>query len=179
MFRHHRLARLRHADPVDDVEGVYRWIGPRSDTRRFAINGEAAISRDTVRQIIDNPTGHTLLAVDDDDVPFGLVWLGAYGPPSSRTFEIECLVGEPLQRRSAAAGAMVVRALELAFQDLGARKLMVTVPTHNTHTIRLLTAHGLGRRECILRDYYFVDGAYIDAWSWGILDSEYAEMRKM
>lgn len=179
MLRHHRFARLRHADPVDDVEDVYRWIGPWSDTRRFAINGEAAMSRDLVRQIIENPSGHTLIAVDGDDVPFGLVWLGAYGPPSSRTFEIECLVGELSHRRSVGAGAMVARALELAFQDLGARKLMVTVPTHNTHAIGLLTAHRLGRRECVLRDFYFIDGAYIDAWAWGILDSEYAEMRKM
>lgn len=179
MSTHNRFVRLRHADPVDDLEDVYRWIGPRSDTRRFAVNGEAAVSRDVARQIIDNPTGHTLVAADDNDVPFGLVWLGAYGPPSSRTFEIECLVGEPTHRRSIAAGAMVARALAFAFQDLGTRKLLATVPTHNTHAIGLLTAHRLGRRECVLRDYYFIDGAYIDAWVWGILDSEYAEMRRM
>ncbi|MCY1716446.1 GNAT family N-acetyltransferase [Microbacterium sp. SL62] len=179
MSRHNRFMRLRHADPVDDVEVVYRWIGPRSDTRQFAMNGETAVSRDVVRQIVDNPTGHTLVAFDGDDVPFGLVWLGAYGPPSSRTFEIECLVGEPAHRQSVAAGAMVARALEFAFQDLGARKLLATVPAHNAHAIDLLTAHRLGRRECLLRDYYFIDGSYIDAWVWGVLDSEYAEKRKM
>lgn len=179
MSRYRRFARLRHADPIDDVEDVYRWLGPWSDTRGLAINGEVAVSRDIVRQIVDNPMGHTLIAVDGADDPFGLVWLGAYGPPSSRTFEVECLVGEPSRRRSAAAGAMVVRALEFAFRDLGARKLMVTVPTHNAHAIGLLVRHGVGRRECVLRDYYFVDGAYIDAWVWGILVSEYAEMRKM
>lgn len=171
------LVSMRHADPGSDLEDVFRWIGPRSDLRGTSINGEVALSIETAKLIIENPDGHSLIASTNAGESFGLVWLIPYGPPSSRTYEIECIVGIAELRGTAHAGAMIIEALEFAFLDLDALKILITFPAHNRQATRLVAKHKVGVLECVMRDFYFIENRYIEGWIWGLFKDEYMEAR--
>ncbi|MDY6819317.1 MAG: GNAT family protein [Halobacteriales archaeon] len=65
----------------------------------------------------------------------------------------------------------VALAIEYAFNDRGLHKLMARVFAWNDPSRRILEHHGF-HQEGLLRDHYFVDGAYVDTYLFGLLADE-------
>lgn len=163
-----RLVTLRWPSD-DDYPAIARWVRPLSGTAVLTGDSEP-VSADDVRQLNKRGQVNHLMIDTNDGRTIGVVSWHAVGSPGG--YSIGGAVGDPdLWQKGFGAEAMSLL-VDYLFHVRNAHRVQVTTALFNRHSVQVL-ARGDFVLEGILRDYYFLDGAYHDAAVWSLLRDEY------
>lgn len=162
-----RLRPLR----VDDAEQTFRW---RQSDRAALINRGAASVAEQAAWIAARPRSEYNFVIElHDGRAVGMVslvgidFVHRHGEPG------RFLIGEPeLVRGIPAAVEAMLLVYELAFGELGLRRVHGTIAADNTQMIKWQKYLGM-REEGRLRSHYFLNGKFQDAVCMGLLEDEY------
>lgn len=163
------LVYLDRVRDEDDLEQIATWAaGPSS----VYSSGRAVTLRPEELQEMLRTSGTNILIVRAvaDHTPVGMMTWRQLTYPGSYTMGIA--VGDEGKWGAGLGMEAVILLITHLFHDLNAHRLHVEVAAFNVGMLPVF-ANGMVRVEGVLRDYFFVDGAYHDCVVGSMLRSEY------
>ncbi len=156
-----------HTVEPEDHEFVYRhWNRPAV---RGGFARHVPRTRDRIADELDADDAVHLLAGRDGD-PVGFVWLFGIDDAMGRA-ELGYWIA-PDEQGQGYATETADLAVTHAFDGRRLHRVLARVFEWNDASRRVLEKLGF-RREGTLRDHYFVDGEYVDAYLYGLLAGEW------
>uniref|UniRef100_A0AAU2VA86 GNAT family N-acetyltransferase n=1 Tax=Streptomyces sp. NBC_00003 TaxID=2903608 RepID=A0AAU2VA86_9ACTN len=161
------------ARPTDaDYELMAEWLGPNSPAAVLTADTNEFATPQALRQLDESGSIRQFAVRDHDGRTVGTVNHRRSGPAGN--FIIGGAIGDPeLWRRGLGAEAFDLL-LDHLFHSLNAHRAQFTTALYNKSVLRLVTRAGFVL-EGVLRDFFFLDGAYHHAAVWSLLRHEYYE----
>ena len=177
-----RTERLELRPPTEaDLDGVLAWRNSPEVTRwllRTVVDPVAY--RESWRSGADDPLDHAAVAVSRDGSVVGTVSLevrdGMGQGPGSPAVRSEGLLGyllDPAHHGRGYATEMVRAALELAFGDLGLRRVTAGCFADNVASWRVLQKVGMRREQHGIRDSWHAELGWVDGFTYAVLTDEW------
>ena len=139
---------------------------------RHGIGQSEPTTRDDYQEMVEeSEDGVALLPCVDGD-PVGYVW-AFHVSDVSRNGLIGYWIAED-EHGQGYGTAMVDRFAAWAFRDRGLHKLWAHVFVTNEGSQRVLEKNGF-EREGVLRDQFWIDGEFVDAYTYGLLADEWRD----
>jgi RimJ/RimL family protein N-acetyltransferase len=177
-----RTERLELRPPTEgDLGAVLAWRNAPEVTRWLLSTQVDPVSyRESWRSGADDPLDHSVVAVTDDGSVVGTVSLevhdGMGQGPDSPAVGSEGLLGyllDPAHHRRGYATEMVRAVLELAFGDLGLRRVTAGCFADNIASWRLLEKVGMRREQHGVRDSWHAELGWVDGYTYAVLQDEW------
>lgn len=159
---------LRPVEPDDHAYLTRRWNEP---TIRHWTNRYDPITEADIEAFLEDETAVHFVPCRNGD-PVGFVWL-FYVSDVNGTAEIGYWI-EPAETGQGYGTEAARLCLRYAFDERNLRRVTARVFEGNDASVRILETLGF-REEGRLREHYYVDGAYVDALRYGLLEDEYRE----
>lgn len=160
---------LRNVRDDSDLAAVVTWLGQESRAAALTSDIREAATVAGIRDALDHGLQLRLIENDEGDL-LGLVTWRTRGNP--RSYEMAILIADPALWASGTGADAAVQAVDHIFMTLDAQRLGVLTGTFNPYTSPALRKGGF-TLEGVLRDYYYIDGEYHDAWVWSLLRDEH------
>lgn len=156
---------------VEDAALTLTW---RRSARAALLNPGAATLEAQADWIAARPAAeYNFIIQNKRQQPLGMLSLTAIDHLHSRAEPGRFLIGEEIAARGIPVAAEATRLVyDLAFCDLGLRRVHGTVASANTRMIKWQRYLGMVE-EGRLREHYFIDGRRQDAVCFGLLADEY------
>lgn len=164
-LRGDRLA-LRTVEP-EDYDFLHRHWNDPAIRRGFARHDPR--TREEIATFVEDADDSTHFLASCDGDPVGFAWLFAIDDVAGRA-ELGYWVA-PDEQDAGYATEIATLAVQYAFDERGLHKVSARVLDWNDASRRVLEKLGF-EREGRLRDHYFVDGEYVDADRYALLESE-------
>jgi len=170
---------VRAVQPAD-IEAIRQWRNTQMDVLRQTApispeEQERYFAEHVWSQIASSEPSQILLALESAGVLIGYGGLVHISWPNRRA-EVSFLLTPDLEKKSDELVALFSRFLalmkQLAFEDLGLRRLCTETFAHRTRHIQILEASGF-RCEGRLREHVLIDGKPTDSFAHGLLASEW------
>ncbi|GAA3214560.1 GNAT family N-acetyltransferase [Streptomyces sp. XM83C] len=159
--------------PTDaDYELMAEWLGPTSPTAVLTADTQEYATPETLRQLNDSGRIRQFAVRDRDGRTIGTVNYRQSGPAGNYT--IGGAIGDPAMWQRGLGAEAFDLLLDHLFHSLNAHRMQFTTALYNKGVLRLVIRAGFVL-EGILRDYFFLDGAYHHAAVWSLLRHEYYE----
>ena len=176
-----RTERLELRPPTDaDLDAVLGWRNAPEVTRWLLhtdVGREAY--RDSWRSAAANPRDHSAVAVTADGSVVGTLSLevgdGMGQGPDSPAVGSEALLGyllDPAHHGRGYATEMVRAALDLAFGDLGLRRVTAGCFADNVASWRVMEKAGMRREQHGIRDSWHAQLGWVDGYTYAVLSDE-------
>lgn len=174
---------LRRAER-DDLDTIVTWMED-PDFHLF-LYGDPTRSQKRIREgivaILGRAPANTVpsalyLVADAPDLgPVGMVALQKISW-RNRSCTLDLYIGRKDWRAGRAAGEIAYRALEYCFYELNLHRVSAFIYAFNAPSWRLLERTG-AKRELVLRDHIYRDGAFHDVYGYGLLRREFDAFRE-
>ena len=170
---------IRAVQP-SDIDAIRQWRNAQMDVLRqtapISAEGQKRYFAERVwSELESSEPSQILLAIESDGVLIGYVGLVHISWPNRRA-EVSFLLTPELEKKPDALTALFSRFLallkQLAFEDLGLRRLCTETFAHRTRHIAILEASGF-RYEGCLREHVLIDGKPTDSLTHGLLAGEW------
>lgn len=155
-----------------DYETISQWTS--SDTWLYASGIHSYISPSDLERFFDKVEDDFLLACTDDGQPIGLVSWKEGDTPGN--YLVGSMIGDAEMWGAGFGSESVILLLGMLFDSRNAHRVQFVCGVFNKGAVENFCS-GLMKVEGVLRDYYFVDGAYYDALVGSILRDEYYAVR--
>lgn len=160
---------FRTPESDDDFRVMARWMSSASLAAALTSDVRERPTPAALRTACENGANF-LLILQHDKEPIGTASWRVKGNP--RSYEISLMIGDPSHWASGLGGEAAVKLVDHLFMTYDARRVSALTASYNRHAFPTLAKGGF-TLEGVLRDYYFLDGAYYDATIWSILQSEH------
>lgn len=157
----------------EDYELLARWISSVAGT--YAGGGRAFVNSAQFRDDPEASRNTYLIVRLHDGRPVGAVAWHTLEHPLS--FQIGVMIGDTALWGGGLGVEAINLLLEYLFHSCNARRVQFIQGSFNRPAIEIACS-GVARVEGVLRDYYFLDGAYHDAIISAILRDSYYAMRR-
>lgn len=163
-----RLVSLR-APSDEDFSLIERWLRPLTPAAILAGDNEM-FSADELRELNKRGEVNHLMIDTNDGWTIGAVSWRRMNCPGN--FTIGAGVGDPELWNKGYGAEAVGLLIEYLFHFRNAHRVQAMTALYNRYSIQTII-HGDFVLEGILRDYFFLDGAYHDAAVWSMLRDEF------
>lgn len=173
---------LRRAER-DDLDPILAWM--EDPEFQYFLYGDAAQSQRQIREkivlMLGRTPGTTLPGAIHllIDAP-GEGLLGMIGLQNiswrNRSCSLDIYIGAKHRRSGTLTAVSVYRALEYAFDELNLHRVGALIYAFNQASWRIFEKSG-AKRELVLKDHVFRENALHDAYGYGLLRSEFDEVR--
>jgi RimJ/RimL family protein N-acetyltransferase len=173
---------LRRAER-DDLDTVVAWMDD-PDFQHF-LYGDPARSprqiREQIAALLGRSPGNTMpggiyLLIDSPDYgPVGLVSLQSISW-RNRNCSVDLYIGNKKLRGSIMTAVSMYRAFEYCFDELNLHRVTAYIYSFNPRSFRLMEFTGV-KREAVLREHVARDGQRHDLYCYGLLRSEFEQLR--
>lgn len=172
---------LRAVQP-SDIDAIRQWRNAQMDVLRqttpISAEGQKRYFAEHVWSEIEKlEPSQILLAIESDGVLIGYGGLVHISWPNRRA-EVSFLLTPDLEKKPGALTSLFSRFLvllaQLAFEDLGLRRLCTETFAHRARHIAILEASGF-RYEGCLREHVLIDGKPTDSLTHGLLAGEWMQ----
>ncbi len=174
---------LRRAER-DDLDTLLSWMS--DPDFQYYLYGDAAQSQRQIREKIIQmlgraPVGMTppaiYLLIDSKEK--GLLGMISLQNISwrNRSCSLDVYIGDKMRRNALITMSAVFRVLEYVFDELNLHRLGALIYSFNRVSWRIFELSG-AKREIVLENHVVRDGKLYDAYGYGLLRSDFEEMRK-
>ena len=173
------LVWLRAMEP-EDLEDAYNWVNDR-DVTLWLTSLRYPVSRKAEQQWIDdasaNSFGGVRLAIDSKDGKhIGGINLHRVNP-EDRKAGLGIMIGEKDHWSNGYGTDAIKTLLSFAFDEMNLHRVWLHVFADNARALKCYQKCGF-REEGRLRQEVYQDGRYYDVVVMGVLETEFAEVRK-
>lgn len=166
---HGERTTFRTPESDDDFKALAQWMSSASMAAALTSDVRERPTSAGLRKACENGANF-LLILQHDREPIGTASWRVKGNP--RSYEISLMIADPSHWESGLGGEAAVKLVDHLFMTYDARRVSALTASYNRHALPALVKGGF-TLEGVLRDYYFLDGAYHDATIWSILQSEH------
>jgi len=156
----------------DDYALLAQWVSANAGF--YASGTKHQVSADEFREFLDRADDKYLMVCTTDGEPVGAVSWKPAGAPGN--YAVGTMIGDPDMWGAGFGAEATILLVGILFDSMNAHRVEFTCGLYNRRSVESLCS-GMITIEGVLRDYYFLDGAYHHALTGSILRAEYYARR--